>query len=180
MLGKISRLSGMAAIAIPDRTITSKPKAGAKITVATPDHVAGTMQLENGAVGTIIQTFATWHPTYEQSHPITIYGTEGTLKVPDPNQFDGTVLMRLQKDADWRVMPHSFVKGYGRSIGLADMAQAIRTGRAHRCNGDLAFAVLDAMQGFFDSSTSGQEYKPVAEFERPAPMPGNLPFGVLD
>src|SRR6185437_12789839 len=81
MLGKITRLSGMAAIAIAERTITSQPQAGTKIKVQTPDHVVGTMQFESGAVGSIIQTFAAWHPTYEQSHPITIYGTLGTLKV---------------------------------------------------------------------------------------------------
>jgi len=77
-------------------------------------------------------------------------------------------------------MPHTFVKGYGRSIGLADMATAIRTARPHRCSGELAFAVLDAMQGFFDSSSSGKEHRPAAQFDPPAPMPGELPFGVLD
>lgn len=180
LLGKIRRLHGMASTAIPQRTITSQPKAGGKITVQTPDHVAGTMEFESGAVGSIIQTFATWHPTYEQDHPITIYGTEGTMKVPDPNQFDGPVSIRLAQDSGWRNVPHEFVKGYGRSIGLADMASALRLGRPHRCGGDLAFAVLDAMQGFFDSSSSGQDYRPAADFERPAPMPAKAPFGMLD
>ena len=180
LLGRIRRLSGMASTAIPQRTITSKPKAGSKITVQTPDHIAGTIEFENGAVGSIVQSFATWHPTYEQDRPITIYGTEGTMKVPDPNQFDGPVAIRLAKDSAWRDVPHEFVKGYGRSIGLADMASAIRLGRPHRCNGELAFAVLDAMQGFFDSSSSGQEYRPVANFDRPAPMPANVPSGTLD
>jgi predicted dehydrogenase len=180
LLGKIRRLSGIAATAIPQRTITSQPKAGSKITVQTPDYVAGTMEFENGVVGSIIQSFATWHPTNEQDRPINIYGTEGTLKVPDPNQFDGPVSIRLAKDPAWRDVPHEFVKGYGRSIGLADMAAAIRLGRPHRCNGDLALAVLDAMQGFFDSSSSGQVYRPIAQFERPAPMPANVPFGILE
>ena len=180
LLGKIRRLSGMASTAIPEPLITSKPKTGSKITVQTPDHVAGTIEFENGAVGSIIQTFATWHPTCEQDRPITIYGTEGTMKVPDPNQFDGPVSIRLAKDPTWRDAPPASPKGYGRSVGLADMAFAIRTGRAHRCNGQLAFAVLDAMQGFFDSSASGQEYRPTAKFERPAPLPTGVPFGVLD
>ncbi len=36
---------------------------------------------------------------------------------------------------------------YGRSVGVADMAHAIRSGRPHRCSAEQAFAVLDAMQG---------------------------------
>jgi hypothetical protein len=61
------------------------------------------------------------------------------------------------------------------------MAYAIRGGRPHRCSGELAFAVLDAMQGFFDSSSSdsGQAYVPAHPFQRPAPMPA-VPLGRLD
>ena len=178
--GPIRRLSAAASIAIPHRTITSAPKAGKTIRVQTPDHVCGTIEFENGAVGTIITTFATHHPTYEASHPITVYGTKGTLKVPDPNQFDGSVQVRLAEDAEWRDVPHAFQKGYGRSVGLADMAYAIRSGRPIRASGEMAFAVLDALQGFLDSASSGRAYAPQARFERPAPMPARLPVGVLD
>jgi predicted dehydrogenase len=129
------------------------------------------MEMENGAVGSIIQSFATWHPTFEQDRPITIYGTEGTIKVPDPNGFDGPVAIRLASDDAWRDVPLEFVKGYGRSVGLADMAFAIRNNRPHRCSGELAFAVLDAMQGFFDSSASGKEYRPKDGCPKIAPMP---------
>ncbi len=139
----------------------------------TPDHVTGTIEFENGAVGSLIQTFAAWHPTYEADHPITIYGTEGTLKVPDPNLFDGTVYIRPAADSRWREVKPLFRMGYGRSIGLADMASAIRGGHAHRCSGELAFAALDAMQGFFDSSASGQEHRPTVTFDRPVPMPAD-------
>jgi hypothetical protein len=59
------------------------------------------------------------------------------------------------------------------------MAHALRSGRPHRASGELAFAVLDAMQGFFDSSDAGRAYTPAATFERPAPMHAHLPFGHL-
>jgi hypothetical protein len=49
-----------------------------------------------------------------------------------------------------------------------------------RAGGELAFAVLDAMQGFLDSASSGRAYDPRVKFERPALMPTRLPFGVLD
>jgi predicted dehydrogenase len=180
LLGPIKRLSGLASIAIPERTITSKPKFGKKINVQTPDHICGTIEFEQGAVGTIIQTFATYHAPMDWQNPIMVYGETGTMKVPDPNGFDGPVFIRNADDKDWQPVEHQFVKGYGRSVGLADMAYAIGSGREHRANGQQAFAVLDAMQGFLDSSQQNKTVTPTIQYKRPAPMPAHLPFGELD
>jgi predicted dehydrogenase len=180
LLGPVKRFGGAASIAIPERTITSEPKRGKKVKVETPDHVAGTIEFASGAVGTIMTSFATRFGTYEGSQPITVYGTEGTLRVPDPNGFDGPVHVRRAEDEDWRQVPHAFVAGYGRSVGLADMAHALRSGRPHRASGAQAFAVLDLMQGFLDSSQRGVMLEPTARYERPAPMQSDLPFGTLD
>ncbi len=178
ILGPIKRLTGAASIAIPERTITSQPKYGQKMTVTTPDHLVGTMEFAQGAVGTIITSFATYHAQYDGQFPITIYGTEGTLKVPDPNGFDGAV--QINTGGGFEDVPHSFLTGYGRMVGVADLAYAIRSGRPHRASAALAYNVLDAMQGFLDSSRTGQAYTPTLAFERPAPMPAGLPFGILD
>jgi predicted dehydrogenase len=171
----------MTGIQVPERIITSEPKKGKRITVETPDHVTGLLEFENGAIGTIIQSFAMrFAEQVGDKQPIIIYGTEGTLRVPDPNQFDGPVHVRLAADPDWREVPHSFVKGCGRSVGLADMAYAIRSGRRHRCSAEQAFAVLDLMAGFQESSDSGRNVTPCAAYEKPAAMPAHLPFGTLD
>jgi predicted dehydrogenase len=180
LLGPVKRVMGAATIAIPQRTITSQPKYGKKIKVETPDHIAGTLEFENGAMGTIITTFATRFSEHDGRQPIKIFGTEGTLRVPDPNGFDGPVHYRKNADDDWRWVPHTYVKGYGRSVGLADMATALRSGRPHRANGDLAYAVLDLMQAFLDSAKEGKAIKPTSKFQPPKPMPAELPFGQLD
>lgn len=180
LLGPVRRIAGAAAIAIPERTVTSQPKYGRKIAVETPDHIAGTMEFENGATGTIVTSFATAHPVHDRQYPITVYGTEGTLRVPDPNTFDGPVQLRALADAEWQDVPHAFHPGYGRAVGLADMAHALRSGRPHRCSAEQAFLVLDLMQGFLDSSAQGRFYRPTQPYERPAPMPAERPFGVLD
>jgi len=180
LLGPIRRLTGSATIAIPERTITSQPKHGQRITVETPDHICGTMDFESGCSGVIIQTFATWHPQYDGNQPITIYGTEGTLKVPDPNTFDGPVSIAGAGDKAFREVPARFKTGYGRSIGAADMAYAIRSNRAFRANGDQAFLVLDLMAGFLDSARTGQAHMPTISYEKPAPMRADLPFGILE
>ncbi len=187
LLGPIHRLAGSATVQIPERTITHKnkeggpgPKFGKKVPVETPDHISGIIEFANGCSGCIMTSFATMFSGHDNKQPITIYGTEGTLRVPDPNGFDGPVSLRKTGESEWREVPHAFVKGYGRSVGLADMAYAIRSRRPVRASGALAFAVLDAMQGFLDSSKSGQYHKMTAPFERPAPMPAHLPFGMLD
>jgi len=180
LLGPVKRISGGASIAISPRTITSQPKFGKKVNVETPDHVAGLMEFENGAIGTIVTSFATFLPGDSHPQPITVFGTEGALRVPDPNGFDGPVYLH-RKDTDlWREVPHTFVKGYGRSIGAADMAYAIRSGRGVRASGDQGMAVLDLMQGFLDSAREGKFHTPITKYQRPAPMPAELPFGTLD
>jgi len=179
LLGPVRRLQGASAIEIPERTIMKGPREGAKLSVSTPDHVCGTLEFECGALGTLITSFAIAHGEYDRKYPITIYGTEGALRVPDPNYFDGEVWVRRIEDAEWQPVPHVIPTGYGRSIGLADLAYAIRSGRPHRASGDQGMAVLDLMQGFLDSSNSGAAYTPVIPYQRPAPLP-NLPFGHLD
>jgi len=189
LLGPVKRVMGMASITRPERPIVHKnkdggpgPKFGQIMQVKTPDHVLGLMEFANGCVGSIMQSFAMRAGSGGES-PIVIYGTEATLHVPDPNGFDGPVkICRFEdeKPDEFVEVPHTFVKGYGRSVGLADMAYAIRSGREMRCNGEQAFAVLDLMQGFLDSSKSGQAVVPSTKYRRPAAMPAHLPYGTLD
>lgn len=180
LLGPVRRLTGSATIAIPQRTITSQPKQGKQITVETPDHICGTMDFENGCSGVIVQSFATRFPQYDGAQPLTIYGTDGTLKVPDPNAFDGPVSLAREGDTEFHVVPPTFRTGYGRSIGAADMAYALRSGRPFRANGDQSFLVLDLMAGFLDSARTGQAHTPTVPYDRPAPMRADLPFGTLE
>lgn len=182
LLGPVARVMGMASITQPTRTITSQPLAGKKIDVTAPDHVIGTLQFAGGAVGSVIQSFA-MRAGSGAAAPIVIYGTEGTLHVPDPNGFDGVVkLCRFEegKKDDFVDLPHAFPTGYGRSVGLADMATAIRSGRQHRCNGEMALSVLEVMQAFTESSEHNRAEKPHVPYERPAPMAAGLEFGKLD
>jgi predicted dehydrogenase len=165
--GPIRRISGAASIAIPER----KTLAGETIAVQTPDHICGTIEFRNGVIGTIITSFATRFPQYDPAQPITIYGIEGTLKVPDPNVFDGPVHLRRMNDPEFQLIPPAFPAGYGRSVGLADMAYAVASGRPHRASGEQAYAVLEAMEAFLISSKEGRSIGPQASYERPQLMP---------
>jgi predicted dehydrogenase len=179
LLGPVRRYAGLATVAIPDRIITSRPLFGTPIRVETPDHVCGLIEFEGGAAGTISTSFAVLHPLHDGRQPIAVHGTEGTLRVPDPNGFDGPVHLR-RGDGEWEEVPHDFPTGYGRAVGLADMASALRHGRPHRCSLEQACTVLDLMRGFLDSSAAGVFRTPEAPYQRLSPMPRHLPFGTLD
>jgi predicted dehydrogenase len=180
LLGPVKRITGAASIAIPQRTITSEPLRGKRFAVQTPDHVAGTMEFQNGCIGTIMTTFATLHPVYDGNQPVVIYGETGTLRVLDPNLFDGPCHVRGEHDAEWREVPPAFPLGYGRAIGAADMAAGLRAGRPFRASGEQAMAVLDLMQGFLDSASVGQAFTPTVPYARPTPLRAGAPFGALD
>jgi len=180
LLGPVRRLSGAAGILIGERTITSQPHYGEKIVVETPDHVAGTLEFASGAIGTIITTFATWNSRLPR---IEIYGTEGTLGVPDPNSLAGPVYLCRAREREWIEVPLTHGHTDGRvqwGIGVAEMAHAIRAGRPHRATGQQAYHVLDLMQGFLDAAREGRYHLPSSSFQRPAPLPLGLPEDLLD
>ena len=189
LLGPVKRVTGFTSMSRPTRTIVHKdnegkpgPKYGKQIDVETADHYVGAMEFASGAVGTIIQSFAMRAAEYDRGNPIHIFGTAGAIKVPDPNQFDGKVLLcRYNEEKDEYVeVPHATPAGYGRSVGLADMAAAIRNNRPHRCSAEQAFAVLDLMQAFDDSSATGGAIAPSIRYERPAPWRNGAAFGDLE
>lgn len=170
LLGPIQRLSGSTSISYPERTILSKPKAGEKIPVATPTHISGTIDFASGAIGTITTSFDAFGGS--SLPPIEVYGSEGTLLVPDPNGFGGSVQLRKKDEADFVEIPHTHqFSGNHRGIGVADMALAILHKEPHRANGELAFHVLEAMHGFHDSSDNGTFYDMKSSCEKPAPFP---------
>jgi predicted dehydrogenase len=153
LLGPITRVTGSARISFPERTIGSGPKQGQKIAVETPTHVAGVLDFAGGAVATLITSFDVWAANLPR---IEIYGSEGSLSVPDPNTFGGPVRIRQAKDKEWRDVPltHGYTEN-SRGLGVADMASAIRAGRPHRASGELAYHVLDVMAAFEEASTAG-------------------------
>ena len=172
LIGGIRRVTGSARATFPTRTITSQPKHGTIIEVETPTHLSAVLDFENGAVGTLVTSFDVWAHGMPN---IEIYGTEGSLKVPDPNGFGGLVQVKRMDENEWRDVAMTDFHENGRGLGVADMAAAIETGRPHRASGDLAFHVLDVMQGVMDSSANGTHYTPESQPERPAAFPTGLP-----
>lgn len=173
MLGPIRRVQSMTRTTFPERTITSEPLRGHKVTVETPTHLAALMEFENGAIGQLTTSFDIWHHTMPH---IEIYGTEGSLRVPDPNGFGGEVWIRGARDAEWQAMPVGLAYSQNsRGLGVRDMAYALCEGRAVRASGELAYHVLDAMEAIVHSGESGERMALESWVERPAILAGE-PF----
>lgn len=199
LLGPVARVASIAGISFPERTITSEPRSGEIITVNTPTHIAASMEFETGAIGTITTSF----DVYDTQHSgLVIYGTEGTLRLPDPNTFGGTIevlqpaAFKAKRDplsvgrtpddkADpntvdrpqWEPIPlsHGFTEN-SRGLGVADLAHALRTGAPARASGDLAFHVLEVMHATLESSEQARHITIESTVSRPAPLPVEHPF----
>lgn len=142
MLGKVRSVQAMNRKTFPTRTITSKPLKGTEISVEVDTHITALLDFECGAVGTLVTSFDGFNPGLP---PITLSGTEGALRVPDPNTFGGDVV--LVKTKEETILPQ--VNGYSensRGLGVAEMAEAIESGGTYQADGDLAAHVLEIMQ----------------------------------
>ena len=176
ILGPIRRVTGSANISYTERTITSMPKAGQKIKVEVPTHISGVIDFTSGAMGTIITSFDT--PGFTSLPRIEIYGSQGTLTVPDPNDFGGDIQIHRPGTKEWSSIPLLYPNSdNARGLGAADMALAILEGRPHRASGQLGYHVLEAMHGFHDAAAEGKHYIMESSCEKPALLPlGKRPY----
>ena len=175
LLGPVRRVSGAHGRAFDRRPITSEPLKGTSIDVEVSTHVAGILDFENGAIGTIVTSFDVW----ESGIPwMEIYGTEGTLSVPDPNTFGGPARVQ-RKRGEWVEIPLEHPEG-GRGIGVADMADALNNGRRSRVDAAMANHVLDIMHAIHESSDTGRHVALKTTCERPEPIPSGLPLGQFE
>ncbi|WP_138469548.1 Gfo/Idh/MocA family protein [Poseidonocella sp. HB161398] len=176
LLGPVSRVTGMAAKGRERRVIATGPRAGREIPVETPTHVTGVMEFASGALVQIVTSFDV---KAHRHTPLELYGTEGAMLIPDPNRFDGEVMLHGE---DWQAQPmrHAHGDGNYRGIGLADMAAAIALGRDHRASGQLALHVLDVMESLLRSAASGRAETLSTTCDRPAPLPAGTGTGRIE
>lgn len=178
MLGGVDTVCGMTQVSYPERPILSEKKYGNIMPVEVPTYVMGTMRFKSGAVGNI---FTTFDVTYHNNAKLEIYGSEGTLIVPDPNNFDGKVKLMHGRSAELIEMPRIFnYKDNSRGLGLCDMAKALQTGRMHRANYEQQLHVVEIMSAFYTSSETNSIVKIESPYTRQKPMPAQGLLGILD
>jgi predicted dehydrogenase len=178
LLGPAVRVAAMARGQDVARTIHAGPRKGESIAPAVPTHVAATVEFGGGAIATLVTSFdvaATRHRHIE------VYGTEGTLSVPDPNAFEGEVSVRRLGDQAWTPLdPRPATIPQQRGIGLAEMVWATNAGRSHRASGDLALHVVDVMAGAITAADERRTVDLTTTCDRPPLLAEGLPPNTFD
>lgn len=165
LMGPIRRVQAVATSGQEERLITAEgPKQGTTFKVGTPTSVLSLLEFDCGAT----VTFGTsWDVFRHSNHPIELHGTEGSLRLPDPDNFGGRIALS-NRGAPWEETDTSVAlfgavnwpiaapdRANYRMLGLADLARAIIEGRAPRASGDLALHVLDVMEAILRAGETG-------------------------
>jgi len=180
LIGPVRRVAALTSTATATRTISSAPRNGETIPVTTPTNIHALLEFENGATATFIASWDVWAHRHAN---LELYGTEGSLYIPDPNFFGGDVMagggdrsdIKALDDWDHPLARPNEEKGpisraNYRAVGLAEMAQAIVEDRPHRCSLDLAIHTVDAMTAILSSGEAGDFVPLASSCERPAPL----------
>ena len=178
LLGPVTQVTSIARRSFEERLFGAGPRTGQKFPVQIFTHFNALLEFEQGAV-------ISFHASFDvQGHshlPIEIYGTNGSLQVPDPNFFGGSVRL-LEKGGRWVDMPltHGFGDGNYRILGVAEMASAIRTNRPHRASDEMALHTVEVMEAIVSGGGSGKPVPISSHCERPRALQPLPRFGMLD
>ena len=136
--------------------------------------LAAALEFCSGAVGSVLFDGNTIGAS---QHELTVFGTEGILKVGDPNEFGAPVAL-VRPESGEAVIPftHGYdgknyldpfpFEGYGcRGVGVAEMAYAIRKGRKNnRCSKEYGLHCQEVLYGMDEAARTGQSYEPRSRF----------------
>ncbi len=181
LIGPVRRVTAFTGMARSERLVTAEgPYKGTTIKVGTPTTIHGIMEFHSGAIVTI---GASWDVVSHGHHNIELYGTDGSVFVPDPNFFGGDIVVADQNGVKSPLEPwdHPFGKpnqsdnagnsrANYRTAGLADMMQAIEEGRPARCGLDVALHAVDVMTSILRSGETGEVVTLTTTCERPAAL----------
>jgi predicted dehydrogenase len=181
LLGPVAEVTAVGVRPRKTRTVLSKPLYGTPIEVEVPTTVNGAILFENGANVAITMSWDVWR---HGRPPIEIYGSDGSLRNPDPNWFGGEVLT-TEKAADWRPADISaqpfgepnmmsyqgFPVANYRGLGLVDLVGAVRNGRDPRASGALALHVMEVLLCLEQAAERRAPVLVGSRCARPEPVP---------
>ena len=172
LLGPAKEVTGSIMRGVKKRIIGIGPKKGKKFKVNCPTTYLATIVFVNN---TIIRLTLSFDVIAHQRNHIEFYGTKGSMIVPDPNMFGGSVYVCKKLGSPWREfktnqMPlgkinirtqssranESPTNANYRGVGLAEMAYCIDKKKIHRCNGEVSLHVLDLIQSTMQSAKTNK------------------------
>ncbi len=118
LIGPVKRVAALASKANKTRTITSEPRKGQTISVKTPTNIHALLEFHSGTTVTLSASWDVWSHRHGNME---LYGTDGSLYVPDPNFFGG----KVKRAAAAR----KFRRSMAGTIPSASPTRTIRRGR---------------------------------------------------
>jgi predicted dehydrogenase len=169
LLGPVSRVVSTTGAGFKHRVVTTNsPKQGARIKVEVQTTAFALLEFAGGA-----QIFfgASWD-IWKHSHPlIELYGTKGSMRVPDPNFFGGVVEVTAE-GGEWQghdstSLPLGALNWPAdaprlanfRTLAVAELAAAVRRKTRQRTSGTLALHVLEVMEAILVSGETGRSIR---------------------
>ena len=162
------------------------PKKGKSFNVDISTSVMLDIEFANEA---IVQGFISFDVQNHARNHMELYGTKGSLVVPDPNMFGGPVLLSRELGSKWQefsvedkylgktnIINHSGRSNEApkqsnyRGVGLSEMIYSIENNIQHRCNGNLALHVLDIIESTIIASETKKEVSLRSTCEQPKPL----------
>ena len=157
-LGPVASVSGATRIGANPRRVTAPGRLVETVSVEVPTHAVAVLRFASGVVGTLTASFDIWS---EHLPHIEIYGTEGILRIPNPDVFAEDVTVKPNGSEEWRVLPPVLSLGDFlpssqriRGLGVADLVDSL-AGRPQRTSAELGQHVLEVLESVEMSSTSG-------------------------
>ena len=164
LMGSVVSVQGAAQTTFFEREVLSEPLKGTKINVEVPTHVAALLQFESRSIATLVTSFDVWD---SKTPHIEIHGSLGSMILPNPNWFDGEVLVSRFDDRVWRSLsPHVNDPIDRRGLGAIDLVRAVRVGQEPLLSGSLGLHVLEVMEAIAVSAESGERIEVSKPLER--------------
>ena len=154
LMGSVVSVQGAAQTTFFQREVLSEPLKGTKINVEVPTHVAALLQFESRATATLVTSFDVWD---SKTPHIEIHGSLGSMILPNPNWFDGEVLVSRFDDRVWQPLSPQVKDPIDRrGLGVIDLVRAVRIGQEPLLSGSLGLHVLEVMEAIAVSAESGE------------------------
>lgn len=153
-LGPVTSVSARTITGDRVRTVGSGPRAGELLRVETPTYATAILEHASGALSTVILSFETWS---SGNQGLEIYGTRGTLQLPDPNHFSlrGSVFTPENGDGFVELGNSAGFVEASRGVGAIEMARSVAVGRRPRASGAQALHVLEILLAINGARSGG-------------------------
>ena len=186
LLGPVVNVDSKIKSVYEKRVIGSGNRKGQEIKVDIPTSIISHLEFKSGALIDAFFSFDVWK--HNKNH-IELYGDKGSMIVPDPNMFGGSVYVCKNLGDPWKEyktnkMPlgkinirsqssranESPTNANYRGAGLAEMAYSIENKKMNKCNGELSLHVLDIIQSTMKACTSGVSQSIKTSCQKPTPF----------